>query len=125
MPRTISIIVYRLLVMMLLLSYAPQCPSLAVGRSRTLQDPSQSGAQAAAEKAFKQGLELSAQRSPEALRKAIEKYEEALLLFRSIGDHRSESKVLYVLGLTYAAVGEQQKAIGFYNQALPLVRAIG
>ncbi|MEK6324979.1 MAG: tetratricopeptide repeat protein [Acidobacteriota bacterium] len=124
-PTTASIIVYRLLVVTLLLICAPQGSSLGIVRTPLQQDPSQNTTKAAAENAFKQGQELRGQGSPASLRKAIEKYEEAVLLFRSIGDRRHESAALYNVGLAYSALGEQQKAIESYNQALTIVKAMG
>jgi CHAT domain-containing protein/Tfp pilus assembly protein PilF len=125
MPQTISMIVSRLLVAMLLLICAPQGYSLAIARTPFQQDQSQNTTKAAAESVFKQAQELRGQSSAASLRKAIEKYEEAVLLFRSIGDRRYESAALYNVGLAYAALGEQQKAIESYNQALTIVRAMG
>jgi len=119
------LMVYRPLLVMLLLTWVSQYSLLILVRGQALQGPAQNGAQITAESAFKQGQALRAQGSPESLKKAIEKYEEALLIFRSINDRQSEGRVLFVLGATYAGMKEQQKAIESYNQALTIVRAIG
>src|SRR5438128_9261829 len=48
-----------------------------------------------------------------------------LSLARELGDSSGEATVLNNIGLTYSALGEQQKALDFFNQALPLLRAAG
>ena len=58
-------------------------------------------------------------------RKAIEFYEQALVIYREIGDHRGEGKALNNLGLAYADLGETRKAIEFYEQQLVIAREIG
>jgi len=111
---------------MLVLSYGPQGTSIAIGQSQPGQDPSQNAATvAAARKAIGQAKELQDQGSPESLQKAIEKYQEALLLFHSIG-HRPYEAVLHAaIGGLYSVMGDQQKALDSYNQALLLLRAMG
>ena len=51
-------------------------------------------------------------------RKAIEFYEQALMIAREIGDRRGEGNALGNLGIAYADLGETRKAIEFYEQAL-------
>ena len=58
-------------------------------------------------------------------RRAIEIYEERLVIAREIGDRRGEGAVLGNLGLAYAALGETRRAIEFYEQALIIDREIG
>jgi CHAT domain-containing protein/Tfp pilus assembly protein PilF len=57
--------------------------------------------------------------------KALELYNEALLLQRAIGDKSGEADMLVNLAARYEALGENQKALEFLNQALPLERAVG
>ncbi|MBN8656910.1 MAG: tetratricopeptide repeat protein [Anaerolineae bacterium] len=59
------------------------------------------------------------------VQKAIEFYEQALVIAREIGDRRNEGSWLGNLGLAYADLGEVQKAIEFYEQALVIKRKIG
>src|SRR6266540_3199858 len=61
----------------------------------------------------------------EAKRKSIEKYEEALGLYRRAGDSRGEAETLNSIGLVYLSLGEKQKALDKYNEVLPIERAIG
>ena len=51
-------------------------------------------------------------------------YEEALPLFRIIGDRAREAFTLNNIGGVYNALGDQDKALGYYGQALPLRRAV-
>ncbi|MFH0982660.1 MAG: tetratricopeptide repeat protein, partial [Planctomycetota bacterium] len=58
-------------------------------------------------------------------RKAIEFYEQQLVIVREIGDRRGEGAALGNLGTAYAALGDARKAIEFYEQQLVIVREIG
>jgi CHAT domain-containing protein len=57
--------------------------------------------------------------------KALDFYNQALPLFRAVGDRGGEATTLNNIGLVYDDLGEKQKALDFYNQALPLFRAVG
>jgi CHAT domain-containing protein/tetratricopeptide (TPR) repeat protein len=54
---------------------------------------------------------------------AIDKFNQALTLYRQIGDQAGEGKMLYNLGLAYSSKGEHQQALDYFNQALPILRA--
>jgi tetratricopeptide (TPR) repeat protein len=59
-------------------------------------------------------------------REAIQFGEQALKLYREIGDHfGEESKALGNLGLAFMELGNLLKAIDFYNQQLTIVQKIG
>ncbi|HKQ92952.1 MAG TPA: CHAT domain-containing tetratricopeptide repeat protein, partial [Blastocatellia bacterium] len=58
-------------------------------------------------------------------RLALKKYEEALPLWRRIGDRRGEALTLVSMGMAYYSLGERQKAVDFLTQALSLHRAAG
>ena len=58
-------------------------------------------------------------------RKSIEKYHEALELYRRAGARRGEAAALNNIGVVYNALGERQKALEKYNEALPLRRDVG
>jgi tetratricopeptide (TPR) repeat protein len=79
----------------------------------------------AAKKALKEGLELYRQGTAEAKRSAIIKLEEALKLFRVVGDRRGEAATLHNIGSAYSDLGEKQKALESYSQSLPLSRETG
>ena len=41
------------------------------------------------------------------------------------GDRSGEARTLHNIGLVYDSVGEKQRALDYYNQALPIERAVG
>jgi tetratricopeptide (TPR) repeat protein len=61
----------------------------------------------------------------EARKKSIEKYREALDLYRRAGDRRWEAITLNNTGIVYHSLGETQKALEKYNEALPIHKAAG
>jgi CHAT domain-containing protein/Tfp pilus assembly protein PilF len=71
----------------------------------------------AAQKAFTDAQYLRNQRTAEAYRGAIEKYQEALSLWHSLGERRMEAYSLYEMGWLYGDLGEYQKALDSYTQA--------
>ncbi|OUL33452.1 hypothetical protein BV372_16485 [Nostoc sp. T09] len=80
---------------------------------------------AAAQKAFYEGMALYKQGTAESLRQAIEKWQQALVLWQRVGDKTEEARTLVWLGYVYNALGEKHKALEYYNNALPLYRAVG
>ncbi|TAF02369.1 MAG: CHAT domain-containing protein, partial [Nostocales cyanobacterium] len=52
-------------------------------------------------------------------------YNQALPLYRAVGNRGGEATTLNNIGSVYDSLGEKQKALEFYNQALPLRRAVG
>jgi CHAT domain-containing protein/Flp pilus assembly protein TadD len=97
------------------------------GSSSLAQQPaatSQDATRAAAERAFQQGKQLYKQGTADSLRQAIAKYQEALPLYRAVGDKAREAITLNNIGLVYDDLGETQKALDYYNQSLPLSRAV-
>jgi CHAT domain-containing protein/Flp pilus assembly protein TadD len=87
--------------------------------------PSDEATRAAADQAFEEGQQLRKQGTAESLRQAITKYEQALPLYRAVGDRQSEAITLNNIGYIYDALGEKPKALEYYNQALPIFRATG
>jgi tetratricopeptide (TPR) repeat protein len=69
-----------------------------------------------------EGDALLKQRTAESRRLAAQKYEEALQLWRVARIREGEAATLTVLGLIYSSLGENQKALDYYNQALPIQR---
>jgi tetratricopeptide (TPR) repeat protein len=57
--------------------------------------------------------------------RAIEHYEQALVIRREIGDRRGEGADLGNLGNAYCNLGQMERAIEYYQQALDIVREIG
>src|SRR6266511_2716943 len=61
----------------------------------------------------------------EAKRKSIEKYHEALELYRRATDRKREAQVLNSIGAVYWSLGEPQKALEKQNEALAIFREVG
>ena len=78
----------------------------------------------AAQKVFEEANQLREQQTAESRRKAIQKYEETLPMWRETGDRSGEANTLSQIGRLYALLSEKQKALEYYGQALTLYRAI-
>src|SRR5262245_37057620 len=78
----------------------------------------------AAESVFREAKQLQ-NGTLEAKKKSIEKYHEALELYRSAGDRRGEAGALRGIGLVYQSLGEMQKALEKFNEALPIFQTVG
>jgi tetratricopeptide (TPR) repeat protein len=78
----------------------------------------------AAERAFMAGMQLQFQGTAESLARSIEKYEEALPLYRTLGDRLREAQTLFGLGRCNVALDERRKALGYYNQSLAIYRSL-
>ncbi|HKR60131.1 MAG TPA: CHAT domain-containing tetratricopeptide repeat protein [Pyrinomonadaceae bacterium] len=78
----------------------------------------------AAEGAFAEAVQLRAQGTAESLRKAIEKYSQALPFLRTLADQKGEAFTLEKIGSIYWQLSENQRALDYYSQSLPLMRAI-
>lgn len=76
-----------------------------------------------AHRLFWEASELRDQRNDQALRQAGEKYQEALALWHALRDRVGEAITLHDLGYVYARLGEAEKAVETYTQALLSWRA--
>jgi CHAT domain-containing protein/tetratricopeptide (TPR) repeat protein len=76
-----------------------------------------------AERAFAEATVIGGQGTAESLRKGIEKYENVILLWRSLGDPEQEAYTLSAIGHSYSLLGEYQKTLDSHHRALPLRRA--
>lgn len=74
----------------------------------------------AAERAFATGDQLRAEWKEESSRKAIEKYESALVLWKSADEPREEANTLRTIGDVWQLLGEPQKALRYYKAGLVL-----
>ncbi len=79
----------------------------------------------AAQKAYAEGASITAKGRAGLLPKAIDKYQEALSLWRTVDNHLQEANMLLYIADAYNSLGEKQKALDYSKQALPLFRAIG
>jgi CHAT domain-containing protein len=78
----------------------------------------------AAEKAEGVGLTMM-NSSAERRRQEIAKFEEALALWRQIGEQKAELRVLNSLNIRYRQLGEPQTALEYVRQAIQLARTLG
>jgi len=93
------------------------------GQTRALTE--QGGSHIAAQTAFAEAERLRAKGDLESLQSAIKKYQEALSLYRSLGDHVGEANALGRLGEVYFDIGETKGALDNLSQELVLRRAAG
>lgn len=90
-------------------------------RSATEQDR----VQVAAQQTFFEGEQLQKQRTAKALREAIAKFEIALELWRKAGNQAREAQALGRIGFLSSALGDAQKMLDCYQQAVLGCRAVG
>ena len=109
----------------LLLSESVAATPVRMGVSIAQQPAATSQDAAAAQRIFQEGVQLYRQQTAESLRQAIAKWEQALPLYRALGDKKQEAVTLSNIGVVYDDLGEKQKALDYYNQSLPLSRAVG
>ena len=57
-------------------------------------------------------------------KRAIQKYEEALALWRSAGERREESVALRCIGEVHHGLGRSQEALRYFHQALQIAEAL-
>lgn len=81
----------------------------------------------AAERAFAEATRLlnTEGKTARSVQTGIEKYEEARRLFHAAGDREGEILTLVNLGSISASLGDGQQALGYFNEALPLLRSAG
>ncbi|MBD2212106.1 tetratricopeptide repeat protein [Nostoc linckia FACHB-104] len=79
----------------------------------------------AAQKAFDEGMALYKKGTAESLRQAIEKWQEAVVLWQKARDKEWLSVTITAIGRVYSDLGQKQKSLEYYNNALPLFRAVG
>jgi tetratricopeptide (TPR) repeat protein len=77
------------------------------------------------DRAIAEGTRLYQEGSAESLRKAIGQFEKALELARSAKAQDKQASSLLSLGRLHDDLGEKPKALDYYNQALPILRAVG
>jgi len=78
-----------------------------------------------ARRAFDEAEKLQGQNTPDSLKSALKKYEEAFAIYRAIGDPIEQFTVLIGLQSTYRTMNEYQKALECLDQALPIARTLG
>lgn len=78
-----------------------------------------------AEQAVTEGERLRARGTEEFSRKAIEKFEQARVLWRALGEPYEEAVALYGIGWAYASIGENQRAVNSFSRSLSLMQKQG
>jgi CHAT domain-containing protein/Tfp pilus assembly protein PilF len=78
----------------------------------------------AAERAFAEGRRLRSQAKPEAWRKALESFNNALQLWQTLGDKNEQSNTLHFIGRTYRYLGDLKNTLENYNRALSIRREL-
>src|SRR5215475_326831 len=63
---------------------------------------------------------LRKQGTAESLSKSIVKYEEALSLWRSVGDKSGEAEALTSAAQVYNSLGDKQRALDYFQRAIEL-----
>ncbi|NCR21330.1 MAG: tetratricopeptide repeat protein [Microcystis aeruginosa L111-01] len=69
-------------------------------------------------------MQLFQQGTAESYQQAITKWEQALPLWRNVGDKAQEALINLALGRVYNLLGFKPKALEYYNQALPIYQAL-
>src|ERR1035437_4973499 len=79
----------------------------------------------AAERAFNEAqMKLRPQRTAASRVQALEKYQQALDYFKTVGNEYRQAWIIYMIGLLNAESGEFRKAYDYANQTLPLFRSV-
>jgi CHAT domain-containing protein/tetratricopeptide (TPR) repeat protein len=78
-----------------------------------------------AEKLVAEGEKLRSRKEAECYKKAIEKFEQARILWGAFEDRYEQAVALYGLGLSYRSLGENQRAEQSFSQSLLLMRETG
>ena len=116
MPRRLTPgLVLTILAAALLISGSQNYAYSAILQDRTSSD---------AEKLIAEAKQLRSERAASSLRKAIQKFEEALPLVRAAGSREQEAEVLDQLGAVHDLLGEFPKALVYFEQALPIHQAL-
>jgi tetratricopeptide (TPR) repeat protein len=79
----------------------------------------------AAEQAYREANQLALQATEESRQKAIAKWQEAVSIYRAIGDRATLAFILTLIGNNYANLGYGTQSINYYNQALSVYRELG
>jgi CHAT domain-containing protein/tetratricopeptide (TPR) repeat protein len=78
-----------------------------------------------AQRAFEEGQKLRAQQNATAKRAAIQKYEEALKLFKEVGDIYGQALSLNRIGFTHLQLNQYRASLDYLDESLTLARTLG
>jgi len=115
--------IYRLEVRSVARDAASGTYEARIGQTRAASEQDRN--RIAAQTVFAEAEQLRAQDDLESLQSAIKKYQEALSLYRSLGNHDGEANALSKLGKVYFDTGDIEGALDDWSQELLLRRATG
>jgi CHAT domain-containing protein/Tfp pilus assembly protein PilF len=95
-----------------------------IAQQPSTTSPAQDANRAAAQQAIAEAEKLLKQGTVEAQRQAIAKYEQALKIWRDVGDAREEASTLLGIGTVYYLQSDNQKALDYFNQGLVIRRQL-
>ena len=72
----------------------------------------------AAQKAYREGIQLFKQQTAASQQQAIEKFQEAAKLYQAAGDEAKAANCLNMIGLVYYSLSNYQKSLEYYQQVL-------
>ena len=90
-------------------------------REATIRDRNRTAAQTA----FVEARQLAREKNAESRQQAIEKYQEALGLFRELSDRYWEANILYNMADLYYKIGDKPQAFEYFEDVLPIRQALG
>src|SRR5688572_20891284 len=73
-----------------------------------------------ADKAIAEGKLFEMEGSAPSLRKALARYQQALPIWRALGDRRSEAGTLQYIGIVHYRLDERRKALEVFQQELQI-----
>ncbi|MBZ5512188.1 MAG: CHAT domain-containing protein [Acidobacteriia bacterium] len=118
--------IFRLALLALLGAILPAAAtSLTLSTSTASTQESQPDTRTAADQAYAQAMQLFAQRTPDSIRQAIVKAQEALALYEHLGDAGKQAELLAGLGAASLTLGDKASAADYLRKALVLVRRLG
>ena len=118
--------IFRLALLALLGAILPAAAlSLTLQTSTASTPESKPDTRAAADQAYAQAMQLFAQKTPESMRQAIVKGQEALALYEQLRDAAKQAEVLAGLGAASLTIGDKASAADYLRKALVLVRRLG
>jgi CHAT domain-containing protein/tetratricopeptide (TPR) repeat protein len=118
MPLQLNIL--RVLTTALFLASIAPTALIIVTPPHALAQTTQNG-KAKAEQLNQQGIQ---QYKRAEYQQALESFQEALVLFQSVGDRSSEGKSLNNIGFIYNSLGQYPEALKFYQQALTIYKEV-
>ncbi|BAZ08242.1 TPR domain protein [Calothrix sp. NIES-4071] len=120
--KVFTCLAFTVFISVLLLSQVGIVQARSMNVTAQQGETSNPAARSVAESVFNEGKKLYEQGTAKSLQQAIEKYFEALLLFRQVGDKVSEATTLNDIGMAYNNLGDYEQALNYYEQALTLRR---